>query len=67
MTDTTDDVGDARRARHHAIRAEVAQEEFEAAEADIAEPAVQAHREQLTEADVESIARRVASEELHRA
>ena len=108
MTETTDGVRDARRARQHAIRGEVAQEEFEAAEADVAEKAaaldvplhlridreldaqlrrqaaeahvptsalvrrllrqaVQAPREQLTEADVENIARRVAREELHRA
>lgn len=66
MTETTDDVGDARRTRHRAIRAELAQEESEAADADIAEQAVQAPREQLTEDDVESIARRVAREELHR-
>lgn len=107
MTETTDDVRDARRARHRAIRAEVAQEESAAAEADVTEraaaldvplhlridreldaqlrrqaaeahvptsalvrrllrQAVQAPREQLTEDDVESIARRVAREELHR-
>jgi hypothetical protein len=97
----------ARRARHHAIRAEVAQEEAEAAQAEVREKAaaldvplhlridreldaqlrrrvaeahvptsalvrrllrqaVQEPREQLTTADVESIARRVAREELHR-
>ncbi len=108
MTETTDGVRDARRARHHAIRAEVAQEESEAAKAEVAEnaaalnvslhlrtdrefdaqlrrqaaeahvptsalvrrllrQAVQAPREQLTEADVEIIARRVAREALHRA
>ena len=81
MTDTADGVRDARRARHQAIRAEVAQEESEAAEAHVPtsalvrqllRQAVQAPREQLTEADVEveveveSIARRVAHEELHR-
>lgn len=103
----TDDVRDARRARHRAIRAEVSQEEAEAAEADVAQKAaaldvplhlridreldaelrrqaaeahvptsalvrrllrqaVQVPSEQLTEADVESIARRVVREELHR-
>jgi predicted HicB family RNase H-like nuclease len=109
MTETTDDgVRDARRARHDAIRAEVAQEEAKAAEAEVTEraaalevplhlridreldaqlrrqaaeahvptsalvrrllrQAVQEPREQLTAADVESIARRVAREELHRA
>ncbi len=106
MTETTDGVRDARRARHRAIRAEVAKEESEAAEvaersaaldvplhlridreldvqlrrqaAEAQVPtsalvrrllrqAVQAPREPLTEADVESIARRVAREELHRA
>ena len=49
MTKPNDCVRDARRVRHLTIRAEVAQEESEAAEA-----------------DVESIARRVAREELHR-
>lgn len=108
MTETTDGVGEARRARHHAIRAEVAQEAAETAQEEIVEKAAaldvplhlridreldaqlrrqaaEAHiptsalvrrllrqavhepREQLTAADVESIARRVAREELHRA
>jgi predicted HicB family RNase H-like nuclease len=108
MTETTDGARGARRARHHAIRAEVAQEEAEAAQAEGTEKAaaldvplhlridreldaqlrrqaaeahvptsalvrrllrqaVQEPREQLTTADVESIARRVAREELHRA
>ena len=107
MTEMTDDVRDARRARHHAIRAEVAQEEADAAEAEVVEravaldvplhlridrqlgaqlrrqaaeahvptsalvrrllrQAVQTPPAQLTEADVESIVRRVAREELHR-
>ncbi|MDN5747428.1 MAG: ribbon-helix-helix protein, CopG family [Pseudonocardia sp.] len=39
MTDTPDDVRAARRARHVAIRAEVAQEEAEAAEVEAAENA----------------------------
>ena len=39
MAETTDDVRDARRTRHRAIRAEVAQEESQAAEADVAEKA----------------------------
>ncbi len=97
--DTADGVREARRARQHAIRAEVAQEEAKAAEAEVAEraaaldvplhlridreldaqlrrqaaeaqlptsalvrrllrQAVQQPREQLTTADVESIARR---------
>jgi predicted HicB family RNase H-like nuclease len=105
MTETTDG---ARRARHHAIRAEVAQEEAEAAQSEATEKAaaldvplhlridreldaqlrrqaaeahvptsalvrrllrkaVQEPCEQLSTADVESIARRVAREELHRA
>lgn len=108
MTETTGGLRDARRGRHHAIRAEVSQEETEAAEAEAVErvaafdvplhlridreldaqlrrqaaeaqvptaalvrellrQAVQVPHEQLTEADVESIARRVAREELHRA
>jgi predicted HicB family RNase H-like nuclease len=108
MTEATDGVREARRARHDAIRAEVAQEESEAAQAEATEKAaaldvplhlridreldtqlrrqaaeahvptsalvrrllrqaVQQPREQLTTADVESIARRVAREELHRA
>lgn len=106
MTETTDDARGARRARHHAIRAEVAQEEAEAAQAEgkekasaldmplhlridreldaqlrrqaaeahvptsalvrrLLRQAVQEPREQLTAADVEGIARRVAREELH--
>jgi predicted HicB family RNase H-like nuclease len=108
MAESTDGVREARRARHHAIREEVAQEEAEAAQAEVTEKAatldvplhlridreldaelrrqaaeahvptsalvrrllrqaVQEPREQLTTADVESIARRVAREELHRA
>jgi len=108
MTETTDGARGARRARHHDIRAEVAQEEAEAAQAEVTEKAaaldvplhlridreldeqlrrqaaeahvptsalvrrllrqaVQEPREPLTTADVESIARRVAREELHRA
>lgn len=39
MTNTTDEARAARRARHEAILAEVAQEEAEAAETDIAEKA----------------------------
>ncbi len=39
MTDTHDDVRAARRARHTAIRAEIAQEEAEAAEIEAAENA----------------------------
>ena len=39
MTQPNDSVRDARRVRHRGIRAEVAQEEFEAAEADVAEKA----------------------------
>jgi Ribbon-helix-helix protein, copG family len=39
MTDTTEEAQTARRARHDAILAEVAQEEAEAAEAEIAEKA----------------------------
>ncbi len=107
MTETTDGVREARRARHHAIRAEIAQEEAEAAQSEIVEKAaaldvplhlridreldaqlrrqaaeaqlptsalvrrllrqaVQEPHEQLNAADVESIARRVAREELHR-
>ena len=107
MTETTDGVRDDRRARHRAIRTEVAQEESDAAQAEVVEraaaldvplhlridreldaqlrrqaaeahvptsalvrrllrQAVLAPREQLTEADVESIARRIAREELHR-
>ena len=106
MTDTTGKARAARRVRHEAIRAEVAQEEMEAVEADIAEKAstldVPMHlridreldvelrrraadehvptsalvrrllrqavgeplRENLTAAEVEEIARRVAREEL---
>ncbi|MEX2290090.1 MAG: ribbon-helix-helix protein, CopG family [Mycobacteriales bacterium] len=108
MTETTDGARGARRVRHRAIRAEVAQEEAEAAQAEGTEKAaaldvplhlridreldaqlrrqaaeahvptsalvrrllrqaVQEPPEQLTTADVESIARRVAREELHRA
>jgi predicted HicB family RNase H-like nuclease len=108
MTDSTDGVREARRARHRAIRAEVAQEEAEAARSEIMEKAaaldvplhlridreldaqlrcqaaeaqmptsalvrrllrqaVQEPREPLNAADVESIARRVAREELNRA
>ena len=104
MAEMTDGVRDA---RHHAIRAEVAQEEADAAEAEVVDraaaldvplhlridrqldaqlrrqaaeahvptsalvrrllrQAVQTPPAQLTEADVESIARRVAREELHR-
>jgi predicted HicB family RNase H-like nuclease len=107
MTETTDGVREARRARHHAIRAEVAQEEAETAQAEVTgeggsarralhlridreldaqlrrqaaeahvptsalvrrllRQAVQQPGEQLTTADVESIARRVAREEPHR-
>lgn len=108
MSEATDGVRDARRARHHAIRAEVAQEETDAAETEVVEraaaldvplhlridreldarlrrqaaeahvptsalvrrllrQAVQTPPAQLTEADVEGIARRVAREELRRA
>ena len=108
MSEATNGVRDARRARHHAIRAEVEQEETDAAETEVVEraaaldvplhlridreldaqlrrqaaeahvptsalvrrllrQAVQTPPAQLTEADVESIARRVAREELHRA
>jgi len=107
MTNTTEEARAARRARHEAILAEVAQEEAEAAEVKIAEKAstldmplhlridreldaqlrrqaaaeqiptsvlvrrllrqvVHEHRPSgLTAAEVESIARRVAREELH--
>jgi len=39
MTDTTEEARTARRARHEAILAEVAQEEAEAVEAEVAEKA----------------------------
>lgn len=39
MTDTTDGVQEARRARHHAIRAQVAQDEAEATQSEIVERA----------------------------
>ena len=67
MTEMTDDV---RRARHQAIRVEVAQEESDAAEAEVVERAaaldVPLHLRIDRELDVESIARRVAREELRR-
>ena len=39
MTENTDGDRESRRARHHAIRAEVAQEEAEAAQAEVTEKA----------------------------
>jgi len=65
MTDTTGKARAARRVRHEAIRAEVAQEEMEAVEADIAEKAsaldVPMHLRIDRELDVE-LRRRAADE-----
>jgi hypothetical protein len=67
MTDTTDKARAARRVRHEAIRAEVAQEETEAVEADVAEKAsvldVPMHLRIDRELDVE-LRRRAAAEHI---